>query len=145
MHFHSYTITERKSWFICPASVIQQIIEGNKQHEITCKLKMSNKICFTISKQIHCSCKQCISSSNLPCQLFAPQAALSIDLLLMIPFPLFLKYSTPSYYSLWDIEMERHISLVPQSHCSRNLVRLLISNASYWIKLFHVGKVTAIF
>lgn len=84
---------------------------------------------------------QTISSSNLPFKFFTLQAALSIDILLMIPFALFLKYSTPSYYSLWDIKLERYVSLVPQSHGFKNLVSLLIS-VSHRIKLFHVGKVT---
>lgn len=85
---------------------------------------------------------QIISSSNLPFKFFTLQAALSIDILLMIPFALFLKYSTPSYaYTLWDIKLERYVSLVPQSHGFKNLVTLLIS-VSHRIKLFHVGKVT---
>lgn len=36
MHLHSYAVTETKSLFICPASVVQHLLitECNQQHEI---------------------------------------------------------------------------------------------------------------
>lgn len=128
---------------MCPASVIQHVLfkEHNKQHEINVQAESVQQNLFPTFKTSSLQLKT-ISSSNLPHKLFSLQAALSIDILPMILTALLLKYTTPSYYTLWDITMARYVSLVPQSHHSRNLGRLLIPQASQSVKLLHVGKIT---
>lgn len=115
-----------------PASVIQHLLfkEHNKQHEINVQAESVHQILFpsfnTSSLQL-----QTISNSNLPGKLFALQAAFSTDILSIIPTAVLLKCIPPLYYTLWDIMIARYVSLVPQSHHSRNLVRLLVPHASY--------------
>lgn len=125
----------------CPASVIQHLLfkEHNTEHEINMQAESVQQNSFPSFK-----------TSSLWCKPLSTAICLVSYLLCKLPsalthfwwFWLLLKYTTPSYYTLWDITMARYVSLVPQKHHSRNLVMLLIPHASYWIKLLHVGKVT---
>ena len=106
----------------------------------SCKLRISIKICSTVSKQIHCRCKPLAAALCLVSYLLS--RLLSVLTYFWQFRLLYFGNIALLHIILWDIKMERYVSLVPQSHGCRNLARLLISSASYWIKLFHVGKVT---